>query len=319
MRLIEINKFSFLFHKTLSFFPRILRKIIGLENFKTSFFNNKRVMKVDETNSFISSLIESNKPFLVSRYGDTELRAMLYAYEFQRNLRFGFPSYIKEKLYVNAGYFPINNKSISNFGSVFFEASSNVDLFGVWYNFMEDFFISQSSPNASFSFLENLEPYFSINPWSKALKGKKVLVVNPFKISIEKQYQIHEKLFKDENVLPKFDLKVYKSVQTNGINQTPFKSWFEALENMKKEILRLDFEIAILGCGSYGLPLGSFLKSQGKQVIHLGGSTQLLFGIKGKRWEAKSKHIKLFNEFWIRPSEEEKPNNFSKIESGCYW
>ena len=45
------------------------------------------------------------------------------------------------------------------------------------------------------------------------------------------------------------------------------------------------FDVAIIGCGAYGMPLAAMLKQAGKQAIHLGGATQLLFGIKGKRWE----------------------------------
>ena len=29
------------------------------------------------------------------------------------------------------------------------------------------------------------------------------------------------------------------------------------------------------------------LKKAGKKTIHLGGSTQILFGIKGKRWDSR--------------------------------
>ena len=57
---------------------------------------------------------------------------------------------------------------------------------------------------------------------------------------------------------------------------------------MQKEIDKIDFDIAILGCGAYGYPLASYIKSIGKKAIHIGGATQLIFGIKGKRWEKAS-------------------------------
>ena len=49
--------------------------------------------------------------------------------------------------------------------------------------------------------------------------------------------------------------------------------------------MKIDFDVAIIGCGAYGFPLAAKLKQAGKQAIHLAGATQLLFGIKGKRWE----------------------------------
>ena len=59
----------------------------------------------------------------------------------------------------------------------------------------------------------------------------------------------------------------------------------------------------------------------GKKSVHLGGATQVLFGIKGKRWEGELKHIgdKFYNEYWVRPLESERPKNYLSVEQGCYW
>ena len=88
---------------------------------------------------------------------------------------------------------------------------------------------------------------------------------------------------------------------------------------MKRQIQenKNNFDIALIACGAYGFPLAAYIKSIGKQAIHTGGSLQLLFGIKGKRWEETEK-IK-FPEDWIYPLKEDTPNNNEKIEGGCYW
>ena len=90
---------------------------------------------------------------------------------------------------------------------------------------------------------------------------------------------------------------------------------------MKKQIDKVDFDIAIIGCGAYGMPLAAKLKGAGKQAIHLGGATQLLFGIKGRRWEENypSKIATFFNEHWVYPNKEETPQNAKVVERGCYW
>lgn len=71
--------------------------------------------------------------------------------------------------------------------------------------------------------------------------------------------------------------------------------------------MKIDFDIAIIGCGAYGMPLAAKLKKTGKQAIHLGGETQLLFGIKGKWWEENypSKIASCFNEYWGYPADSE--------------
>jgi glycerol-3-phosphate dehydrogenase len=90
---------------------------------------------------------------------------------------------------------------------------------------------------------------------------------------------------------------------------------------MCDQIANVDFQVSIIGAGAYGLPLASFVKRLGKQAIHLGGATQLLFGIRGRRWETDyaSEMREIFNENWIRPSETETPEKHEKVDKGCYW
>ena len=86
------------------------------------------------------------------------------------------------------------------------------------------------------------------------------------------------------------------------------------------EVSKLDFDIAIIGAGAYGLPLASFIKSLGKKAVHLGGVTQMLFGIKGKRWDQSCSQYPLYyNKYWTSPLPDEIPNNHRLVEGGCYW
>ena len=150
---------------------------------------------------------------------------------------------------------------------------------------------------------------------------KKILVIHPFIETIRSQYDTRRKeLFRDPAVLPDFTLSLLKSPQTIAGNTDGYSCWMDAYNDMCNKINAFDFDIAIIGAGAYGLPLGSYIKRKGKSVLHLGGATQLLFGIKGKRWETEYDFAsRIFNEYWIYPSENEKPDNFNKVENGCYW
>lgn len=169
--------------------------------------------------------------------------------------------------------------------------------------------------------LNSLEPYLHTNPWSIVLENKKILVIHPFNKTIESQYNNkREFLFSDERVLPIFkSLETIKAVQTIAGNATSFNDWFEALEYMKSEIDKKDFDIAIIGCGAYGFPLAAHVKRIGKKAIHLGGATQMLFGIKGKRWIENPKFTSIINKHFVLPSEEDKVVDAEKVENGCYW
>lgn len=166
--------------------------------------------------------------------------------------------------------------------------------------------------------MKNLEPYYEEEiPWSRILKGKKVLVIHPFADTITAQYAKRERLWENNDILPEFTLITLKAVQTQcGEIDFRFPTWFDALNYMEKKI---DFDVALIGCGAYGLPLAAAVKEMGKQAIHLGGATQILFGIIGKRWEQSPFFKAFMNEYWVRPSEEEKPKHADRVEGGCYW
>ena len=123
----------------------------------------------------------------------------------------------------------------------------------------------------------------------------------------------------NKDVLPKFELITIKAIQSLSGENKNFRHWFEALDYMKNEINNKEFDIALIGCGAYGLPLAAHVKRIGKIGIHMGGCLQILFGIKGKRWDNHKIISNLYNVNWVRPSEEDKPLSYKKVEDGCYW
>ncbi|MBS4994008.1 MAG: hypothetical protein KHZ83_01895 [Roseburia sp.] len=222
-----------------------------------------------------------------------------------------------------AGFFPNDRTNLGQYADTMLDACKQIDLLAMWHLHMEDFVIEEYAHQADLTFLFRLEPWlYHGRPWSAALKGKKVLIIHPFVETIKKQYQRREGIFPGTDILPEFDLKTLKAVQTiAGERDDRFSTWFEALEYMYNEAMKIDFDIAIIGCGAYGMPLGGMLKKAGKQAIHLGGATQLMFGIKGRRWEENypSKIATWFNDSWVYPDQSETPKNASVVERGCYW
>ena len=164
-----------------------------------------------------------------------------------------------------------------------------------------------------------IEPYYHENPWSDVLRNKKVLIIHPFVETIREQYKKRSQLFRNEKILPHFELLTLKAVNSICGTKTGFGTRFEALDYMCGEIRKIDFDIAIIGAGAYGPALAVFVKQIGKKAIHMGGATQILFGIKGARWDQMEIISKLYNEQWVRPSDKERPEGFNKVEEGCYW
>ena len=92
---------------------------------------------------------------------------------------------------------------------------------------------------------------------------------------------------------------------------------------MCNDIKDLDFDIALLGCGGYGLPLCNFIYTKMKKsAIYIGGGLQLLFGVMGQRWEINPMWKKIISETeskFIKPSGDEIINNNNMVENACYW
>lgn len=44
-----------------------------------------------------------------------------------------------------------------------------------------------------------------------------------------------------------------------------------------------------------------------------------MFGIKGKRWDEMPEISKYYNEYWVRPNQNEVVKGGNKVENGCYW
>jgi hypothetical protein len=287
----------------------------------------------DKASEKIYSLLNSNEPCMIARFGATESNVLKNYIGVKSNHR-SILNFIRGKsapwwwnknilrnFKVWSGFFPIDTLLVEKYCKLVLSDVPEVNILGTWKadeNLCEDEL--QNTVKIDF---EYLEPFFSNNPWTKALEGKKVLVIHPFQNSIESQYKKHKLLFKN-NLLPKFELKTIKAVQTVANEKSEFENWFEALDFMKNQMNKIDYDIALIGCGAYGFNLAAHAKRMGKKGFHLGGVLQMLFGIIGKRWENPNLfngfYLKLFNEHWIRPVKEERPKQAHLIENNVsYW
>ena len=285
-------------------------------------------------NDAISGLLSSGRPCFVGRFGCVELDAALRGWDISRQNSkllkavriftgnygpFWWDNSIKAGLLRTAGVFPAEEDVLMRFSARTLDDSRELDVLGSW-NAREQQLANIFFPKAKGVPLDDILPFFFKSPWSEALRGKDVLVINPFVETIKKQYSRREELFADRLVLPEFNLITYKPVTSFLGLDTPYKDWFDALEAMCSDISKIRFDVAILGCGAYGFSMGAFIKRElRRQAIHLGGATQLLFGIKGGRWDKWPRFSSFYNDAWTRPGLAERPANFRQHEGGAYW
>ncbi len=311
----------------------------ALRKLYTKGFNVKAMAKpicdqnADSVSQKIYEALMDDKPCMISRFGANELLCLVTYLGVKENNR-NIISYITGKSeawwwnktnldnMVNvAGFFPPIADKFEQFCNLMLNDITEVDILGSWLT--DEQIFENELIFAKKIRLLLLDPYWSNLPWTKALEGNKVLVVHPFAKTIEQQYKKRELLFKN-NLLPKFELKTIKAVQSLAGEKTPYIDWFEALKYMKSEIDKADYDICLIGAGAYGFPLAAHVKRKGKKAVHLGGSLQLLFGIRGKRWEdinynSEYNYAALMNEYWVKPCKEDKPYRAQVVEGGCYW
>lgn len=276
--------------------------------------------------------LSAAKPSMICRFGTTELATITAATtpitlknilklitgdEVVRDI--GMHDGLIRGLCMFSGFFPPEVPEGRKFVDLMLADMGQIDIFGTWVK--QEKHLAKELASVRKIRFRDMEPYMHENPWTRILAGRKVLVVHPFAETIEAQFRNKRTyLFSNPKMLPEFDLKTIKAVQSIAYNQTSFASWFEALDHMKYLISNTEFDIAIIGCGAYGMPLAAHVKRIGKKAVHLGGQTQLLFGIKGKRWETGHDEIKrMFNDHWVYPDEIDRPNKYKSIEAGAYW
>lgn len=282
-----------------------------------------KILSHQEGNDLIKESISQNKIFAVSRVGSIEL----YVADEIRNGRLPDPNQV-EALRRQAGYY---GNCIKEFTEEYLSGVSCADYQIFWKGIstqfnrgksfdelQEDIFKSYSNESVKMGH-RAVEPYFFNNPWSHELNGKKVLVISPISQTIRYQWKRIDKIWGEKKLFPELELHVYQSVQSIG-GIGPHGSWFESLTAMKDDVSKMDFDIALVSCGAYGLPLVNHIKSNlGKTAIYVGGALQLFFGIKGRRWDNHDEISAFFNDNWRRPFDVEVPGTASLVEGGCYW
>ena len=283
----------------------------------------------DSVQQMICDLLMLDNPCMIARFGSVELQAIidsLYPPTIGNAVRFikgdipswGYALSTMRTMRINAGFFPATPKMLDRFSKLMRECMPKVDILGYWRKGEE--LVLDKMPNVVCVPLDALERYYFEHTWMPALEGKKVLVIHPFEDTIRKQHARLNKLFANPEMAPHYELRTIKAVQSIAGNQPEgFGDWFEALDWMKREIDKTDFDIAIIGCGAYGFPLAAYVKQIGKKAIHLGGATANLFGIRSNMVDNSEQLRALVNEYWVRASKEETPNGKELVEGSLYW
>ena len=265
----------------------------------------------------IKELLLGKKPCAIGKIGSMELHHFGRTYGGCEEIVLG------GGLAINAGINCKDSAEYLQWYQLYYFGLSKLDAILTWSSGkmkeVEQDILENICPNAlEVKNFPDIEPFeHEKNGWHYGLGEKKILIVTSFKNSIESQIPNYSKIWKGAKLGSCEIVECPQPFQITGESETYFS------ENMRKlieDIKSKDFDIAIIGAGGYSIPLCGFVKKMGKSAIHLGGATQILFGIRGNRFDRNfaDKHW-YGTEHFIRPLESDVPKYKHLVEESCYW
>jgi hypothetical protein len=290
-------------------------------------YDGRAISDIAAGNSFVSDHVQNGRPLAAGKVGDTEMEVLVKYERADRDPERFFRSISEghelELLYLNCGVFPKRQDVLMSWAERYLDSLAQVDLLGVWHNAGEREIVAKYAPQATLTGIRALEPYYHDRPWSSALAGKNVAVVTPFARTIADQYARYRgaDLFPDKpSVLPDFELTVVRAPFSAGLQPPVHQDWHAALDDLQQSIRAVSFDVCLIGAGAWSLPLCSFIRERlGRPALHLGGALQILFGVRGKRWDRHPVIKLLFNDNWTRPLPDETPRRQWRNDGGAYW
>ena len=125
-------------------------------------------------NDLARELLESGQPFLFGRCGATEMRTVA---DYLQNGGKDFDDRTREDIRNLSGVFPTDDATLEKFCRIYVKYAQNAELLALW-NVGAEREVIRGCDATRFTELRALEPYYHTRPWSAALAGKRVLVVD---------------------------------------------------------------------------------------------------------------------------------------------
>ena len=238
-----------------------------------------------------------------------------------------------ELLRNSAGIHITNPESLMKYTNTYIKAIGNCDLLGTMekasYQMCEPFYTwcQNNIPSKEIFPACCLEPFYFFEPciyntgtdsdFSSRIEGKTLLIISSHVNTIRQQLSKLDHIFSPYKIFKNNTFIIVKPPM--GIGDTS-KEWSNHFEAFKDNVSRQEFDVALVSCGGYGMPICDYIYTDMKRsCIYMGGALQLFFGIMGRRWETNEVVQKFRNEHWVYPLESDVPAKYKVCEGGCYW
>jgi hypothetical protein len=229
------------------------------------------------------------------------------------------------------GVFPGDPKFYLAFNDFYIEHLRNIDCLGICYYYPRELeLIRHYKISNKLIFYPYQEPDRSTpnndgNCYLPFFRDRKVLIVCPFAKFLSGR--ANQALF--ERVWSKTGKKWFHPTSVDALEfpygfsretQEKYPTVFDLFEEIKTEIQKRDFDIALIGAAGLAIPIASFVKGLGKVAVDLGGALQFFFGVLAKRWQ-DWEHFQrdYFNEHWEYVPGTYTPKESDVCDRLAYW
>ena len=282
---------------------------------------------------FIKEKLDNEQPFIIPRIAGEEnnfaffTRMMVEGKIPQNEQTFQLLRY--HILKNNAGVNMTSFESAKKYSDAYFKAFEHCELYSVWepwgavyraIQLSHDYVTTTFQKEKVWAFAFDVYHYLH-DPWTWALRGKRLLIISPFEDSMKEKLSKRKEIY-GVDLFPECEFVFIKPPQTQGTQESrefdiELRDFYTRLDEVKD-----DFDVALCSCGGYGNLVCDYIYSEmNKSAIYVGGVLQMYFGIYGSRWIRERQDILRIhlNEHWSRPTNDEKPKDFQKVEGSCYW
>ena len=267
---------------------------------------------------YISNQLRAGKPFVIPRVAGIENNAAVHYQVTRKGISKGGIDVLRN----NAGVQVETEEDLACFSEGYMKAFGLCELYAAWEpwsHYTRHIEESQLYVQRAFPKQKVTTGVFDIfhfvatgDPWTHALRGKKILLVSPFADLMVTQPQAYP-----TDLFPECEFVPLRPPMTQGLEAN--RGFSTEFSDFCRRVKECDFDVALCGCGGYGNPICAYIASLGKSAIYVGGVLQMYFGIYGTRWIKERKDVlnMYMTKTWRRPTE--RPKGFEQIENGCYW
>ena len=296
-------------------------------------FSPNVLIKDYDISEIIIKKIEAKDSFFIGRIGGSDyeiIKKVFFNEDLKSNINFNFQSY--NILREFNGYFDKkeNLTNLQSFYSLMLESYYSMDLCSYGnlnlihqiennsFSERDEFFIKQIvNEKWMFNYNHFEKVNLILDVLGKVDKNLKILVISPFKQSVEFQKDklsiLHSNKKLDNLKILTLNTKITYNSNIEDLHNVKTENFLDECIAIEKELQGLDFDVALLSCGSYAMPLGSFIKNKlNKKSIYIGGILNVIFGIYGERFDTPFYRKKVNQDYVINPIE----NGFLKNNNG---